>query len=183
MKKLSLIVALAVILTIGGVFAAWSYPGGSVANEATTSVTIAVADGGQAGAKGDITVSSNTMNITIDQGTGYAATLVKTGKATVLYTKKTDAGAEHNTINLIATITVGGNNTYNEAAVLTAVNVNLGSFTTGTAQTIGFEGADIDLSSAINIASIVLDNYDKYTAFKDSVSPTISIVISEGTLS
>ena len=30
MKKLSLIVAMAVILTIGGVFAAWSYAGTSV---------------------------------------------------------------------------------------------------------------------------------------------------------
>ncbi len=66
MKKLSLIVAMAVILTIGGVFATWTYSGSSVDSQtanAGISITTATTDSTKAGV---ITATSKSAALSID---------------------------------------------------------------------------------------------------------------------
>lgn len=54
MKKLSLIVALAVVLTIGGVFATWTYNDGSIASVSTIGSNAIIADADTEGLQGTI---------------------------------------------------------------------------------------------------------------------------------
>ena len=81
MKKLSLIVALAVVLTIGGVFATWTYPGATVAPDSETiGVTIESATSGA-----DTFNVNNTMAISVDptSNTDYTAKITKSGNIVI----------------------------------------------------------------------------------------------------
>lgn len=104
MKKLSLIVAMAVILTIGGVFATWTYPGGGVSNT-NGSVGIAMTGIVDDAAAGEIQIISM-PTFTIDQtATGnYAPIIVATGDLAVKYTKSVGSSKTNATITYEVTI-------------------------------------------------------------------------------
>lgn len=184
MKKLSLIVALAVVLTVGGVFATWNY-GGSAATPGSQTVTVGVAEESLTGVKGTIAVTGSNLAISIDKAAdSYTAVLVKSGTATITYTKDPTASATHNTVQLKASISVAtAGNTYdgNDVIIIDTAEVNLGTYTTGVAQTIGFGAGDKDLASCISIADITLPTYDDYLAFDEDVEPIITITITDVT--
>ena len=115
MKKLSVIISLALVITIGGVFAAWNYSNGTATGITTTraldmaSITTTVE-------KGKITANSTGMTLIVDDdksvnpqtGTSFKAVLVGTGSINVTFTPddSADPTVKQNGIPMIATVTV-----------------------------------------------------------------------------
>jgi len=61
MKKLSIVAALALFTTVGGVYAAWTYAGGEKASKAEGSKGITITQGVESGASGTLAVSTPTV--------------------------------------------------------------------------------------------------------------------------
>lgn len=66
MKKLSLLVALALLITVGGVYATWSYAGTDDIADAYAEAKVTIADTELTGANGTYKVESNLV-LTVDQ--------------------------------------------------------------------------------------------------------------------
>lgn len=66
MKKLSLLVALALLITVGGVYATWTYAGTNDIADAFAEVKVTIADTELTGANGTYKVESNLV-LTVDQ--------------------------------------------------------------------------------------------------------------------
>lgn len=98
MKKISLIVLLIMCVTIGGVYAAWSYTGSTVS---TTDRTLShgMATATTDGDVGLLKVVHNDIDVKIDQTApgNYLANLVITGSVTVSFTP--NAGAPESVVN------------------------------------------------------------------------------------
>lgn len=101
-RKVSLLMALALIVTIGGVYATWSYAGANTTeNHQHMSINLATAS--TTTAEGVILNVSNGMNILIDQGdSSYNAKLVISGNMGFVF--KPNSGApldvQQNGINM-----------------------------------------------------------------------------------
>lgn len=80
MKKLSLIVALAVVLTIGGVFATWSYSDAGVDfADATNNVEITITPGASLGAAGSFAAGGELSYSILNPNSDYVAVLTPSG--------------------------------------------------------------------------------------------------------
>ena len=89
MKKLSILIALALILTVGGVYATWNYAQGSVpsvpkALDGSTKITDKVVD---SKSKGNIYVDPSNLLIQIDDANNdHYAELTVTGSIKITFT-------------------------------------------------------------------------------------------------
>ena len=117
MKKLSTLIVLALIVTIGGVYAAWHYNRGQVSLEISRSATMASIQSDTS--KGTISIdqtansgNGNTLKFLVDDtGTiDWKADLVPSGSVWVKFTPaaNADATVQANGIKMKATITIGG---------------------------------------------------------------------------
>lgn len=117
MKKLSAIIAFALIITIGGVYAAWHYNRGEVSLELTRSATMASIQSDTS--KGSIEIdkdengeSRNSLKFLVDDTgvTDWKADLVTSGSVWVKFTPaaNADATVQEDGIALKVTITVVG---------------------------------------------------------------------------
>ena len=172
MKKLSLIVALAVVLTIGGVFASWTYYEGGV--DSTAAITVGV------GVDEATTVKLGTLSTTGELGinftnadSSYATKMVVTGSPVVVTFTPSALGNNGNyngTISVKATISVES-----DIIGLEQAEVTLGTIT---------GAGSVDLTEAELLAALshtpeTLSTKDLYNAFAAKVgTSTVSIVIS-----
>ena len=117
MKKLSTLIALALIVTIGGVYAAWHYNRGQVSLEISRSATMASIQSDTS--KGTITIdqtansnNGNTLKFLVDDtGTiDWKAELVPSGSVWVKFTAASNADSivQSNGIKMKATVTLSG---------------------------------------------------------------------------
>lgn len=114
MKKLSTIIALCLVVVIGGVYAAWSYAQGSAAsNEITREINMAQVNTDSN--KGSIAATPNNFAFLVDDvttddvdGKNYVAALVGTGELALVFTPSvgSDASLAQNGIKMLATVTV-----------------------------------------------------------------------------
>lgn len=189
MKKLSLIVALAVVLTIGGVFAAWSYPS-DTPDFATGNVTVGIELGDSLGAKGSVTASVQGFKIepTATDGTNYKAILSDDTKVVLQFTPT--LGSKYNDgtqLKIAYTVTVDNNPTTDAAAGAAqkifnttdkiSVQKTFDVATTEDPATITLTAADLGI--ALN--DFTLDTKAKYDAFEEALTSvtkhfTITIV-------
>ena len=93
MKKFTALISLALCLIIGGVYAAWVYPGNSI-NHATAQFTPSLTIEDNSGAPGTITAVSD-LAISIENAGEYKANPVYTGNIAITYTPKLGASAEY----------------------------------------------------------------------------------------
>lgn len=167
MKKLNILAVSALVATIGGVYATWTY----ASKEATAddvAVGVSVANKGET-EKGTITVTGNVQLVIDDTNGDYKAELVvaegSDEKLTIEFTAA-DSGADEDVIEngivMEYVITVEGY-TYENASIFTVSNTptalnggNATFETTITAQ---------EICNAITISEIVLDTEAKYDAF------------------
>ena len=85
MKKLSLLVALALLVTIGGVYATWSYAG-NIATESHMHMSVNLATATEDTPKGSIINVLNSMDIKIDDtNNDYNAEVVLNGKMAFIF--------------------------------------------------------------------------------------------------
>ena len=83
-KSLSLIIMLALCLTVGGVYATWSYAEEDV-SAATDTTALSIAASTSSGAAGTITVNADNLQINIVNGGNYKTELEVTGSVTVTF--------------------------------------------------------------------------------------------------
>ena len=205
MKKLSVIISLALVITIGGVFAAWNYSNGTATGITTTraldmaSITTTVE-------KGKITANSTGMTLIVDDdksvnpqtGTSFKAVLVGTGSINVTFTPdgSADPTVKQNGIHMIATVTVSKDADATQWKADDAVNDEdktlvdiLAPNTEGNANVIDLgttKSAEILADTIISALlfcggkPVILDTYQKNQEFKAAMSKyTINITISE----
>ena len=108
MKKLSVLIALVLCVTIGGVYAAWNYSQGTTAS-VDVSREINMAQVVTSGNKGTITATpENNFAFLVDDKGGYVAQLVGTGDILINFAANpgADQSTKDNGIKMIATITL-----------------------------------------------------------------------------
>ena len=180
MKKISILIVLAMVLTIGGVYATWNYAQGNV-DSVELSPVVTLTDKVVDTAKGTIAVDMSGLTIAIDDtNNDYDAELVMNGAINVTFTADNLAPAEvkANGIKLQYTLTVttpwefGGVQVFTVEADPIAMNGGAATFTaTITAD---------ELMDAITLGDISLPTVDDYDAFAQVLNQgNITITVSE----
>ncbi len=179
MKKLTILIALALIVTIGGVYATWNYANGTATKgEAYLDEVTKITEKVEGLAKGKITVDSNTLAITIDDAdNNHVAELIITGEITFKYTPAADVAQ----IPMQYTLSLTDNWNYNSKPIF-VIDTTTQVLNSGTAtNTVTITGAELANLISLN-GTITLSTPDEYTAFKSSLhSGSIAIVVSETT--
>lgn len=194
MKKISTIIALALILTISGVYAAWNYAQGTSASvEITREINMAQVN--TKGNKGTISASPSDFAFLVDDGytidpgiypDKYTAVLVGTGKLSITFTPSDGADdSTDNGIKMVAKIEIKAKENaakYEGQTPITTtgennapVTIPLNDSASTTAELFGEQ-----IAGALQLADVILDTKAKndnfHTALKDY---TIYITISE----
>lgn len=200
-KKLSILMALVMVLTVGAVYASWNYSRGELA-KTDISFNGRMADIVSGTAKGTISVveNSNTLTFKVDDvgASDYVAELVPSGDVKIKFNAATGADNAVLTegIQLQATITIAGTKTpfaYTPNGETQSQNITI--FAPATDNVIDINNGQkvlpntpititaADIASAIVFCgnqSVVLDTYEENLAFEAAMGTyTITITISE----
>lgn len=118
-RKISLVIVLALVLTIGSVFAVWSYDQGSVKREG--SYELHMTDIVSKGDKGRIDASNNTLKFKVDDlgEIDWKAELLPEGSVDIIFVPAANANesVQQNGIKMMVTITLSGAQTAYTAKV------------------------------------------------------------------
>lgn len=183
MKKLGLIILMALVLTVGGVYATFDYAQKEVAL-VTQDLTTSIAGKDTETRKGTISVETN-FKIRIDDTTGTLKTGYTTeGNTTITFTPATkgvDDDVVNNGVNLKFVLNINGTNEYNGTPIFktkqpayTAGGVELGKGTKNNVS--GAFEYTVDLSKYLEVSEISLPTEAAYDAFL-AVFETIRITI------
>ena len=166
-KRLSLIITLALCLTVGGVYATWTYAEGEIQpSSGTTSLTIeAAANEGEAGT---INVDTDSLYITVENDGSYNTVLSVTGDITVTLnpTPETDTSLLPTYFTWTIALTENANNaTYDGQKILTV---------TGTTKNGTFENniatiSAADIKELINLKEFRLKNSEEHASYKSVI--------------
>ena len=171
MKKLSLIVALAVVLTIGGVFATWTYDDGTAdKGTGTTGVGITAIVGETA--KGKISVSAPTT-LNIHNGGSYvtAWSTVESDLVTITFTPGDTASDEIKANGIGYTVKIEedfGSVTIGEDSIdILTIPTATFDLTQGTD---GSFTATFNLRSKVSVTAATLDTSEKHGDYSDALA-------------
>ena len=181
MKKLGFLIALAMLVSIGGVYAVWTYTGATIsAVDRTLSHGLAAAT--NAGDIGVLEVVSNNVDVKIDQTApgNYAAKLVITGAVQVKFTP--NAGAPDgavNSLDALVYLTNADTYKYNGSQIYNLKNggaIDLSWTPSGDDYTATISADQID--AVLDLGSFTLDTYAKYLdfhSFEEHITITLSV--------
>lgn len=192
MKKLSLIVAMAVILTIGGVFATWTYNDAAVdpvtVNNLGVTINTPSTDSKQATleASGAPTLRIVNNGAATNDPSQYAAALVIENDIVVTIDISTMAPeATRDGVALEYVVTVEGD----DASLFNVTSTPVTLYKTGSDSDVLLDGdtatiAATDLDDLIQLKPITLDTAAKHTTFSNNLKDvkfTIEISVKSGT--
>lgn len=201
MKKLSLLVAIALLITIGGVYATWTYAG-NIATESHMHMSVNLATATEDTPKGSITMVINSMDVLIDDTNhDYVAEAVFSGKMGFVFTPGKGASDDvvQNGIDMQFQVLQDvpkqylGENVFimkkdAPTAFTSSIKVddsNKDTLVPGKTLTPGSFYVEIDssvMAEHVQIADIVLDTLDEYNAMKTSLANgVLGITVSEVT--
>jgi len=173
MKKLSILVALILCVTIGGVYAVWTYTGDTMS---TTDRTLShgLATATTEGNVGVYKIVHNDIDIKIDQKApgDYTANLVMSGSITVTFTPNDGAPDTivNNAIPSVAYLVLSdvSTNLYGGQEIYTATNEKIAlNWTKGGDGVFTATVTAEQLDAILDINSFELDTHAEYLAFKD----------------
>lgn len=119
MKKLSLLIAIALCVTIGGVYAAWTYAGAGVTITNPAAIGVTLETEVMTDPKGTLTNTGAITATIADDNNDYNAELKLAGDGyTFTYTKDENAPASANEVTFVVTVSVTANK-YGEKNILT----------------------------------------------------------------
>ncbi len=193
-RKISLLITLALIVTVTGVFAAWHYNRGAVTLEFTRSATMASIQSDTS--KGSISIdqtansgNGNTLKFLVDDKgtTDWKAELVPSGSVWVKFTaaENADAAVKKNGIKMKATITLEGTqSTYTDDEVgevkIFTVKEGANSFTLNDTATLNsVEITAKDIAACLNFnenKDVYLSTYDENFAYETAMKSYIIVV-------
>lgn len=185
MKKLSLLIALVLLVTIGGVYATWNYAQGDVTSsqgfvlpKMETVVT--------SGSKGTIAVDTSGLTIKVDDSDTDSVThkpvLVIDGEIVITFTPATGADdtVATNGIQMQAVVTCTDGWEYDSQQIITvttAANANVFA-TTGAQKSFVITAAQLE--EILTMADITLPTYSDFQDFQTILNRgNIKIVVSE----
>lgn len=188
MKRLSALIALALVVTIGGVFAAWHYNRGQVSLEISRSATMASIQSDSS--KGTIAIDQaannnqgNTLKFLVDDvdTKDWKAALVPSGSVYVKFTPATnaDTSVQTNGIAMKATVTItGAQNEYEGITIFAPATTN--TFTvsaTPTKDAVQITAQQIADCLVFNEGGVVvLDTYDKNVAYENAMKSYVIVI-------
>lgn len=185
MKRLGAIIAIALVLTIGGVYATFEYAQGGVVSLENETISKELAGMTDTTAKGTITIKSNDFKITIDDFNHNLKTAGRfENKTTINFTPAplADADVRTNGIKLKLTINVTGNEYVDGGTTYKLFNISEEALTgvtlNGGAKIIN--DFEINFADYITVTEIYLSTPEKYTAYSEAFNgTTITFTISE----
>ena len=168
MKKLSVLIALALVLTIGGAYAAWSFAGGAVDPQSTTiGITMVTPD--ETTDAGVYSFENNTLAFTVDGGTTNTSALQSSGSITIklVVDPSADSSIYTGALPTTLTVTVTQGDKYGEEFLLSQKVANTIPVTWGEGVN-GVFTATIEASAIANCVTLAAINlptkadYDTY---------------------
>lgn len=182
MKKISLLMSLATVLVVGGVYATWSYSQGDVA-QVETQHGVGITTETHTGTKGTLNVVSNNVSFIVGNKGNYVPELrivdvVDVEEEEVTFTFTPSVGAEDSAIDVNWSLSVDSNWKYSttfgataDKALFTVVSTPIKitkdkAVKEGSAYTYKIPASEILSKITLNIAEgFVLDTLSKYTNF------------------
>jgi len=188
MKRLGIIVFMALVLTVGGVYATFHYAQHD-ATPASATLTPHIEDAVLTTAKGTITITKNDFAITVnDRDDNLTTKYTTTGETKVKFTpapQGADADVVANGIKLKLVIEFEGPNKYNGTDIFTlksAYTATPGGVVLNNGNKVLTTEITVNLADYIDVSVISLPTYAEYTAYKAQFDVTkIKITISETT--
>lgn len=185
MKRLGAIIAIALVLTIGGVYATFNYANGGVVSLENETISKELIGMTIDTPKGTISIKSNNFKITVDDFNNNLHTTGKLeGKTTINFTPAPLAAADvrANGIKLKLTITVTGNEYDDGETTHKLFNISQealdGVTLNGGAKIIN--DFEINFADYITVTDIYLSTPAKYEAYSQAFNgTTITYTISE----
>ena len=180
MKRLSLLLALALLVTVGGVYATWNYAQGTAAfrdKYLTAHLTDKVTDT----AKGTIDVNIDGLTLTIDDANNdHRGELIMAGEIVITFTPAEGADTNVDTDGIALQYQLGTTADYNyQGNPIFTVNTTVQALNDGN-PTKSITIPASELSSLITLNDMELPTVDAYTAFKTALhSGSIQITVSE----
>ncbi len=182
MKKLGLIIMLALVLTVGGVYATFNYAQKEI-EPANASLGLTLAGKDTETEKGTIAVDARGYMIRVDDKDGTLKTKYEhQGSISVTFTpaKGADDDVTQNGIKLKLEITINGNNLYKGTPILklTDAYTNVGHVELNGGNKVKGTINGINLAPYIEVLEYSLptaDDYDAYAAAFGGVSITITV--------
>ena len=174
-KLLTVFIAFALLITVGGVYATWSYAGSNLTDiivPQSVTVTATIEDPTVSGAPGKLELTNNDLEYHINNDGDFNTVLGTSGGITVAYTP--NPGSDYQTVNLICTVELTTtqytgkdifklNNTVEKTITLNKENVA----SDAAAWTI----TDADIALALTEA-FKLDKVAEHNAFKQALAGT-----------
>lgn len=196
MKKLGLLMAMALTVTVGGVYATWTYAKGTDVADETVNMTLNLTDVAYIGSNGTYKVNTDGLKLKIDPKTGTAHTtaLYVEGEIVITFTPNMHAPEDVKENAVASTFQFGLTNsnwTFDDdttdavaaKAIVTLKHAEKHDIT----WTKGADGVfsytiDADaIAEHINLTEFVLDTKVKYDAFNTALGQgQISITVSDG---
>lgn len=180
MKKLSLLIALALLVTVGGVYATWNYAQGTASYREkylTAHLTDKVTDT----AKGVIEVNIDGLSLTIDDANNdHHGELIIAGEIVITFTPNegADQDVDRDGIALQYQLGTTADYNYNGNPIFT-VNTAIQTLNEGAA-TKSITIPASELQGLITLTDVELPDVDAYSAFKTALhSGSIQITVSE----
>lgn len=185
MKRLGAIIAIALVLTIGGVYATFEYAQGGVVSLENETISKELAGMTDTTAKGTISIKSNNFKITVDDFNHNLHTAGRfENKTTINFTPAplADADVRANGIKLKLTINVTGNEYVDGGTTYKLFNISADALAGVTLNNDAAINGDfeIDFAKYITVTEIYLSTPEKYTEYSNAFNgTTITFTISE----
>lgn len=187
MKKLSLLIALAMLISIGGVYATWVYSQSDDVADITNARAITMTNATFEGNYGTYNTDASTLSMKIDPlpGTTHTTGLIVTGEIKIIFTPATHAPADIKTGGVPTTYAFGVSNpnwTYLGQSIITVDTTKHNvSWTPQPDGTLAMVLDAETIASYLDLAAIELDTKADYDAY-DEVLTTgqITLTISDG---
>lgn len=193
MKKLALLISLILCVTIGGVYATWTYTQNTDVADETVNMTMNLTDVAYSGSYGTYKVDTTQLTLKIDPKTGttHTTALYIDGKITITFTPNSVAPQEIKENGVASTFKFGLTNanwTYDDGNgsknIIALTHADAEDITWGEADSNGVFTFVIDadaLAGHITLAEFNLDTKAKYDSFNTALGQgQLTITVSDG---
>ena len=188
MKKLSLLIALCMLISIGGVYATWTYTQATDVADETVNMAMNLTDVAYVGTYGTYKVDTSALTLKIDPkaGTTHTTSLVIEGQIVISFTPATYAPetVKQNAVASTFQFKLSNSNWQYEGENIVTLTHAEAEAVTWTKQADGTFTFTIDaaaLAEHIQLGEFVLDTKTKYDAFNTALSQgQITISVSDG---
>lgn len=189
MKKLSLLVALALLITVGGVYATWTYTQTTDVADESVHMALNLTNVTYEGSYGTYEIDKSGLNMAIDpkEGTTHTTALKITGNLVIKFTPATYAPVEVKEDGVASTFQFSLTNNdwkYNGTNIVTLQHTNPHNIN-WTKQADGSFTYTMDaatLAGHISLTEFTLDTKADYDAYNAALGTgQISVTVSDGT--